>query len=70
MRLGPDIDRPIDRHEARELSGYDHSREEKGDGAKHPIEIGSHTCPMRRLHDGDGRDEEDTGNEESQQIDW
>src|SRR5260370_38495379 len=67
--MGPDIDRRIDRHEARELSRYDHSREEKGDGANRPIEIGSHAYPMRRIYDGDGRDVEDTRNEESKQID-
>src|SRR5215469_14723632 len=68
--MGPDIDRPIDRHEARELPRYNHPWKEKSDGAKHPIEIGSHAYPMRRIDDGDGRDEKHTGNEESQQIDW
>jgi hypothetical protein len=37
--MGPDIDRSIDRHEARELSRDDHPRKEKGDGANCPIEV-------------------------------
>src|SRR6266699_1047020 len=49
--MGPDIDRPIDRHEARELSRDDHPREEKGDGANCPIERGSHFgVPKARGH--------------------
>src|SRR5260221_1556535 len=67
--MGPDIDRRIDRHEARELSRYDHPWKEKSDGANHPIEIDSLSYPIRRIDDGDGRDVEDTRNEESKQID-
>src|SRR6266699_4311271 len=65
--MGPDIDRRIDRHGARELSRDDHPREEKGDGANHPIEIDSRSYPVRRINYGDGRDVEDAGNEESKQ---